>query len=245
MIICLRKKKKHLKPSIPLLLLACSFHSSKGRNFVLLQKLQPISSRAPSHISSGQGLQSARTPSHPPRSYEDPDEHNSINITWEATPVQMRGDKELREEDTELLLHMGLSCLCPRGDGEREKFWRTETLRKLFPPCRWKGKLEAKPWVHWVILSSSAFPACHPGSIWQNITLLGAGDAHGPHQQICAQNSCRSGLLLPVETRTRLNVESYKFLQQHASLQHVARNVAVAMVKNSCLVKSVKSCIIS
>lgn len=151
-------------------MLACSFHSSKDRNFVLLQKLQPITSRAPSHTSSGQGLQSARAPSHPPRSYEDPDEHNSINITWEATPVQMRGDKELSEEDIELLLHMGLSCLCPRGDGEREKIWRTETLRKLFPPCHWKDKLEAKPWV---LLGYSVIKcfAC----TWQSITLLEAG----------------------------------------------------------------------
>lgn len=53
---------------------------------------------------------------------------------------------------------------------------------------------------------------------------------HWPRREIRARNSCRSGLLLPVETRTRLNVASYKFLQKRASLQHVARNVAVAMV---------------
>lgn len=49
-------------------------------------------------------------------------------------------------------------------------------------------------------------------------------------REVPARTSCGSGLLLPVGIRIWLNVASYKFLQQRASLQHVAHNVAVAMV---------------
>lgn len=132
-------------------------------------------------------------------------------------------------------------AVCVQGvTGRERKSGELRLLESSSHPATGKTNWRQNHEFYWVILSSSALPAPDRASpCWRQ------GDAHGPHQQICAQNSCRSGLLLPVETRTRLNVESYKFLQQHASLQHVARNVAVAMVKNSCLVKSVKSCIIS
>lgn len=134
---------------------------------------------------------------------------------------------------------MGLICLCPGGQWEGMQIktvWRSETFRKQFPPCHWKGKWEANACFlsgYSDILSIRSAVMTITSKFLMELSAVPpwrpAGYPPTP-QQVRTQHSWRSGLLLLVETRTRLNVASYKFLQQRASLQHVARNVAVAMV---------------
>lgn len=166
---------------------------------MLLQRLQPITS--PGTHPSPQGLPSARAPSRPPRFYGVPDEHDSINVAREATPEQMRGDKELREEQGDTGRSswagghgrtaaargkVGLSCLCLRGDGEgyrEERICRNGILRKLFPPYHWKDKLEAKPWVLLGYSVTKCFVYTSPRA---HITLLGLGGCpQAPPGDLC------------------------------------------------------------
>lgn len=150
-------------------------------------------STSPATHPSCQGLlPSARAPSRPSRFYEVPDEPDSIKVAWKATPQQMRGDRELREEQGDtagLLLHMAKGVELPvskRYREERERIWRIETLRKLFPPCHWNGKLEANPWV---LLGSSVIKCFAYTSsrahLGENHLAGGWGMPTGPSRRLC------------------------------------------------------------
>lgn len=166
----------------------------------------------------------------------------------------MKGDKELRQyhggtvEGSPARGHsrpvtarakVGLICLRLGGQWERmqiKRAWRRETFRKQFPPCHWKGEWEVNAcflYSYSDILSiRSTVVTITSKFLMELLAVLHWRPTGYPptHQQVRTRHSWRSGLLLLVETRTWLNVASYKFLQQRASLQHVARNVAVAMV---------------
>lgn len=238
-------------------MLACSSHNSKATNFLPLQKSQPIASSAPaqSHphiplVNRGchlPGLRHAFIKSlmsviqlmSPEKQL-----HSKWKVTRSCNSTGGARWRAVQPEDTaNLLLHIAKwvwSAYIQGGDGrdaeERKRVRRSETFRMSLPPCHWEGKWK----VHARFLSgySDILPICStvvPITSKFQTELLAVphwrpAGCPPTHQQVHTQHSWRSGLLLLVETRTRLNVASYKFLQQRASLQHVARNVAVAMV---------------
>lgn len=115
--------------------------------------------------------------------------------------------------------------------GGRKRVRRSKAFPALFPPHRWKGEAEANTGF---LSSLSVSPIRSTAELITSkcptVPRWWHAGCHQARREVRARNSCRSGLLLPVETRTRLNAASYKFLQRRATLQHVARNVAVAMV---------------
>lgn len=192
----------HLKPSIPLLVSACSFHSSKGRNFVLLQKLQPITSGAPAqpHIPLVKGCchLPGLCPTHRAfmkslmsviqlRSPEKP-----LRSKWEVTGSWERSRETW--QDCCCMWQRGLEL--PVSEGYREERenlekWHSESSsHPAAGMANWRQTHE----FYWVLPSSSAWPTHHPEYTWQRITLLGAGGCpQAPAGDLCPKTAAGVG----------------------------------------------------